>query len=421
MKEIKTKKQGIVNEKTLIVSVDMGKTINTGYYRCPDGTEVEPFEFFNNGRGFGKFWQCIASASNRHNLTDIVVGFESTGPYAQPLIQYLRKRDVKLVQVNPLHTKKLKEVEDNSPNKTDKKDPKVIANIMELGRVLTLVVPQGASADLRHLTQARERQIKIRTELMNQLHSLVAIMFPEFLKVMKDIGSKSAQILLKDYSRVSDIVGLGVDKLACILKKISRGKLGEKRAKELYEAAMESVGVREGESSMIFEIRSIIAMIEQCNAHIGEIEQRMRDYLKQIPYSQYILSIKGIGEVTCAGLIGEVGDFRQFRTADKIQKLAGLNLFEISSGKHRGQRHISKRGRSLLRKILFFGAINVVRKGGILHHQYQRHLQGGMLKMKALIAIARQLLRIIFALVRDHSFYISGYRQEHRSLLACGV
>lgn len=421
MKEIKTKKQGIVNEKTLIVSVDMGKTINTGYYRCPDGTEVEPFEFFNNGRGFGKFWQCIASASNRHNLTDIVVGFESTGPYAQPLIQYLRKRDVKLVQVNPMHTKRLKEVEDNSPNKTDKKDPKVIANIMELGRVLTLVVPQGASADLRHLTCARERQIKMRTELMNQLHSLVAVMFPEFFCVMKDISAKSSQFLLKDYNKPADIVNLGADTLTCILKKISRGKLGKERAEELYEASVESVGVREGETSIIFEIRSIIAMIEQCNVHIREIEQRMRDYLKEIPYSQYILSIKGIGEVTCAGLIGEVGDFRQFKTIAEIQKLAGLNLFEISSGKHRGERHISKRGRSLLRKILFFAAINAVRKGGILHCQYQRHLECGMLKMKALVAIARQLLRIIFALVREHSFYISDYRQENRSLLAQGV
>ena len=131
----------------------------------------------------------------------------------------------------------------------------------------------------------------------------------------------------------------------------------------------------------------------------------MSSYLKQIPYSRFILSMKGIGEITVAGLIGEVGDFSKFNTISEITKLAGLDLFEISSGKHKGNRRISKRGRPLMRKLLYFAALNVVRKGGIMHEQYQRYLKRGMLKMKALIAIARKLLAVIFALVRDHSEY----------------
>ena len=66
----------------------------------------------------------------------------------------------------------------------------------------------------------------------------------------------------------------------------------------------------------------------------------MREYLKEVPYSRYMLSIKGIGEVTVAGLIGEVGDFTKYKTAAEITKLAGLDLFEVSSGKHKGERHI---------------------------------------------------------------------------------
>ena len=46
-----------------------------------------------------------------------------------------------------------------------------------------------------------------------------------------------------------------------------------------------------------------------------------------------------------------------------VTVLAGLDLFEVSSGKHKGERHISKRGRPLMRKLLFYAAINVVRKG----------------------------------------------------------
>ncbi len=108
----------------------------------------------------------------------------------------------------------------------------------------------------------------------------------------------------------------------------------------------------------------------------------MEEYLEEIPYSHSILSIKGIGTVTVAGLIGEVGDFRAFGTISEITKLAGFDLFEISSGKHKGQRRISKRGRPLLRKLLFYGAINVVKTNGILHEPYQEMLSRGCRRLR---------------------------------------
>ncbi|MBU2497364.1 MAG: transposase, partial [Proteobacteria bacterium] len=103
----------------------------------------------------------------------------------------------------------------------------------------------------------------------------------------------------------------------------------------------------------------------------------------------------------------------------EITKLAGLDLFEISSGKHKGRRRISKRGRPLMRKLLYFAAINVVRSNGILHEPYQQMLSNGMPKVKALIAIARKLLRIIFALARDNTVYMENYvRNQHLKLAA---
>ena len=354
---------------------------------------------------------------NIYNLKDMVVGFESTGPYGEPLIHYLRKRDVKLVQVNPMHTKRLKELQGNSPNKTDRKDPKVIADIIELGHALTLVVPEGTAAVLRRLTHARERSMTRRTTLLNQLGDLVFVLFPEFLQEMKNLKGKSAQYLLNHYPTPQDIIEFGLEPLTHILKKISRGTLGEERAKALYEGARRSVGIKEGQEGILFEIKSILALIMASDRFIADVEEKMSHHLKKIPYSKYILSIKGIKVITASGLIGEVGDFRKFKTISEITKLAGLDLFEISSGKHKGQRRISKRGRPLMRKLLYFAGINVVRKGGIFHEEYQRYLQRGMLKMKALVAIARKLLRVIFALVRNHKEYVSSYiRPQNLSL-----
>jgi len=141
-------------------------------------------------------------------------------------------------------------------------------------------------------------------------------------------------------------------------------------------------------------------------------------YLQQIPYSQNILSIKGLGQVTAAGLIGEVADFNKFDTISEIMKLAGLYLYEISSGNRRGQRRISKRGRPLMRKLLFFAAINAVKSKGIMHEKYQQMLDRGMLKMKALIAISRKLLGLIFAIVRDNTKYVDNYSDNYHYKLA---
>jgi transposase len=409
VKEIRAKKLRTINGKTLLVTVDISKTTNVGYYRCPDGVEAKPFEFWNNGRGFNTFWHRIFKAKEAHNLDEIVVGFEPTGSYGEPLVHYLRKRGIKLVQVNPMHTKRVKELQGNSPNKTDQKDPKVIADIIELGHALSVVVPEGAQAELRRLTQARERSIQRRTALFNQLQDIVFIIFPEFSQVMKDVKTKSAQYLLKFYPTPQSIVRYGLESLAFTLRKISRGRLNKERAKRLYEAASESVGIKEGQESILFEIKEILANIETSGRFITEVEGHISYHLKQVPYSKFILSIKGIKEITAAGIIGEVGDFSKFNTIAEIEKLAGLDLFEISSGKYKGNRRISKRGRPLMRKLLYFASLNVVRKGGIMHQYYHKCLKRGMVKMKALIAVARKLLGVIFALVRDHSEYIEDY------------
>jgi transposase len=413
----RTQKIGNINEKTLVVALDIGKRVHYGYLRTPNGKDVKPFPIYNFRKSFEEFWARVVEFKGQQDLKDIVIGFESTGPYAEPLFHYLTNKPVKLVQINPMHSKRLKELTGNSPNKTDKKDPRVIADVICLGHALTVVIPEGAAAQLRRLTQARERATKSRTAMLNQLQHLIFVIFPEFVSVLKP-STKSAMYLIRNHTSPETIYAMGVEYLTEVLKKVSRGKLGQERAKELFEAARDSIGICEGKESIIIEIDHLVSKIENEDRFIDILEKKMADYLDQIPYSGSLLSIKGIGVITVAGLIGEVGDFRKFRTISEMMKLAGLNLYEVSSGQHKGQRHISKRGRSLMRKLLFFAAINAVKSNGIMHEPYQQMLDRGMPKVKALIAISRKLLGIIFALARDNTHYVKDYRQIHHYKLA---
>jgi len=197
--------------------------------------------------------------------------------------------------------------------------------------------------------------------------------------------------------------------------KRSRGKFGIEDAESLIALAQGTVGIQEGLAGMV--IRPILLQLEAEERFILEIEVEMEATLERIPYSARLLSIKGLGIVSVSGFIGEVGNFSKFNTQSEILKLAGLDLYEISSGNRKGQRRISKRGRSLLRKILFYAAIQTIRKNGILHEYYTRLTDRGMGRMRALIAVSRKLLRIIHALVRDDIDYVGQDQAPERSLL----
>jgi transposase len=417
MTHTKSEKIKTINEKTLIVALDIGKNIHYGYFRTPKNQDIKPFRIYNTGQSFKNFWKKLNNFRQQHGLDEVVVGFESTGPYAEPIANFLREKPVNLVQVNPMHTKRVKELTGNSPNKTDRKDPRVIADVIALGHSLTVIVPEGAAAELRRLSHARERAIERRTAMNNQLQHLVFVIFPELHDIIKP-ATKTGMYLIKNYPDPVSIVDLGSDKLQNIVRKVGRGRYSTDKVEKLYIAAQDSVGITEGKESILLETSQLVSNIENENRYIGSLEEQMIMYLEQIPYSHSILSIKGIGMITVAGLVGEVGDFRQFKTISEITKLAGLDLFEVSSGKHKGMRRISKRGRALMRKLLFFAALNAVKSYGIMHAKYHTMLDNGTSKMKALVAVARKLLRIIFALARDNTEYDEHYVGKHEYRLA---
>ena len=414
------KKVSLINEKTLIVAVDLGKESNMGYCRAPNGFEVKPFKFSNNREGFDRFWDTIQAAMAEYELERAVVGFESTSSYGEPLQHFLKdKPGIVMVQVNPMHVKRIKEVTDNSPGKRDEKDPRVIAQLMQMGNFLSCIIPEGASAQLQELIQTREFQIKSKVQHSNRFEALVHKIFPEFSSVIEDPLCNTGRYLLYHYPRPEQIVSLGLGKLTKIMQQKSRGKLGSQHAKSLcgypLGVARDSVGVKQGVESTCKEIRLLLRQIEEIKKSIAQIEAELSPWLEKVPYSKRLLSISGIGKITVSGVIGETGGLERFTGQKAIMKLPWLNLYEISSGKHQGERHISKRGRSLLRKLLYFAALNTIKKGGIMHQKYKELISRGMKGIKALVAISRKLLRLMYALVRDNRDYIHNYPELRKA------
>ena len=108
--------------------------------------------------------------------------------------------------------------------------------------------------------------------------------------------------------------------------------------------------------------------------------------------------------MTVATILGETGDLRQYRSAGALIKLAGLNLYSLSSGTFRGRTRITRRGRPLLRRIIYLAALRMSKQGRPLAEFHDR-LLGRLAKPQIAVACSRKLLRMVFAIVRDGTGY----------------
>lgn len=410
--ENRAQKLKLVRSKpTLIVGIDIAKKKH--WARMIDaqtGLEVgKPFSFQNNINGFSRLLGHISRNKEKIGAQNVVVGMEPSGHYWKPLAWYVTGAGFTVVTVNPYHVKRSKELDDNSPTKNDRKDAWVIAALVSEGRFFNCFLPQGIWAELRGLTQARQQQ---RAKLNAAKNTLVAILdeyFPEYYEVFKNLLGKASLYILTNRPFPRDLLQISGEQLARELKNASNGRVGEKRAKLLLEMAKQSVGVPEGLEAARLRIRQCVAEIEFWQKQLSEIESAMAEALTKTGLAEYLLSIPGVGIVTAAGFLGEVGDINNYENWRQLRKLAGYNLTENKSGmKQYGPIKISKRGRPGLRCLLYQASLALVAKNPqfkALYHHLKNRQENPLKKKQALIAIACKLLRVMFTLAKEKRMY----------------
>jgi transposase len=92
--------------------------------------------------------------------------------------------------VNPFHVKRTKELDDNSPTKNDRKDPKTIAMLVKDGRYREVYIPEDVYQELRQAVSERDRLVQRMSSISNQVTRWLDIHFPEFNTVSKTGGAK---------------------------------------------------------------------------------------------------------------------------------------------------------------------------------------------------------------------------------------
>lgn len=398
-----------VEETSLVVGIDIGST--THYARAFDWRKMEMakvFKFSNTLEGFEALSRWVRNIQAVSKKKKVIVGIEPTGHYWFALGQYLQSQGIKLVMVNPYAVKQSKELDDNNQTKNDAKAPSVIAKLVIDGRYSIPYVPQGAYADLRIMFTNRSRIAREIGAIRNHLARWFAIHFPEYRDVFSNYAAQSSLCLLKVAATPGTIVALGVEGINKIWRDAKIRAVGIKRATTLYETAKKSIGQKQGTAAAEVEMKLLLEDYESKMRQYASIMAALEEAVGRIPGAERLLAIKGIGLVTVAGFLAETGDLGRFESPKQIQKLAGLSLRENSSGKHKGETTISRRGRHGLRNVLFNAVIPLLATNEefrSLHEYYTTRAVNPLRKKQSAIALCGKLIRIFYVILVKNAVY----------------
>lgn len=243
--------------------------------------------------------------------------------------------------------------------KTDKRDSAKIATQLAAGRLHSIYIPSQKREAFRSISRFRSLLVKDKTRIGVQIKSLLN--FKGLTNYQKE----------KKFSR------LYIRSL--LLKKFS------------FETG--------------YIIKSMIKRWFEIDLQISDVEIQLKKQAIEDQHLEKIYrSAPGVGPIASRILINELDDMSQFKNEKQLFSFTGLTPQEHSSGEHVRQGHISRQGKSILRKILVQSAWVAIKKDKLVKKTFER-MKVKVGAKRAIIGVARRLIGQIRACLKKKEEY----------------
>lgn len=341
------------------VGIDVSKGKSTVAVLRPFGEIVaEPFDVIHNDDDLNSLIKRIKSLSGE---TKVVM--EYTGKYFEPIANALHNAGIFVSVVNAIL---VHNYGGNSIRrvKTDKKDAlKLASYALDKWVDLTEYTPED---DIRKTLKILNRQYiqytKIQTMQKNNLISLLDTVFPNANSLFtspqrKSDGHEKWVDFVSKFYHVDCVAKLSLS--AFKLKYQSWcGKNNyyykESQAEKIHTYAREQVSTLPMTDSTKLLIEQSVNQLNSLLETLAAIRKEMDKLSSKLPEYETVMSMYGVGKIYGPQLMAEIGDTRRFKNRRAITAFAGLDAPPYQSGQlDIVSRHISKRGSSALRKVLF--------------------------------------------------------------------
>lgn len=385
----------------LFVGIDVAKRSHQVAVVAEAGdVRVRPFSIPNSADGLAMLKARLAEVGA---TADFLIGMEATGTYGWAMQYHLAAHGFTVVVLNPLQTQAYSKTSIRR-TKTDSIDAVAIAQLLRFGKYSPAIIPDERALRLRELTRYRHAVTSLLGRFTNLLHSRVSRIFPEFGTRFPALWLATPLGLLEKYPHPTDLVEAPAPDLAKDVRRLSKGHLDGRTSEELRTAAGRTIGLPMAKDVYSLEIRGIVSVVRMLQAHLRDITARVSTVLHE--RTEHLTSIPGIGDLTAAGILGEIVDIRLFDDPKKLVAFAGVDPSTFQTGDFLGNRsHISKRGSTHLRKVLYQAAFAATRFNPELRTYYERKRSQGKHHKSALIAVCRKLLHLVWRILTDDRPY----------------
>lgn len=204
----------------------------------------------------------------------------------------------------------------------------------------------------------------------------------------------------------SDLHQKQPDEVLSLYRKVEGLKSPQKpKAVRLIEVASSSIGVTEGREMARIEIATLVRRYHQLEQDIESVTQHLVELVTTSAEYEWLSTVQGLGDTTIVDLLAEIGSFSHYEDPRQLIKLAGLTLRESSSGQHKGQKRISKRGRRKLRALLFRVMMPMIRHNEVFRklHEYDTNRKVNPLRKKqSIVVLCGKLLKVLHGISTKH-------------------
>lgn len=353
---------------------------------------LKPTSFGEDAAGYDKLRKLLGEVG------DCLVVMEATGHYGRNLQRTLASWGFPCSVVNPLRTRRFAE-EDLTRAKTDSIDALGIARFAAIKRPALEVPLDEATDQLREVVRLRTRFVQDLGDRQRQLHRLLDLCFPEFTRHVRDLDTDLARGILREFPTAQQIGDCTVGRLARY--RAGRRRVGTALARELVEAARSSIG-RHQDQVYGRQVRFLCEDTVVLARRIRELDSELETRARQHAVAALLSTIDGLGILSVAHIIAELGDPAAFRSAAALAAYVGVAPGTKQSGRWQPrQARLSTIGNARLRRALWMPTLAAVRCNPWLAAHYQRLREKGKPPKVALIAAMRKLLTAVYSVAKN--------------------
>ena len=360
---------------------------------------VSAFSITNNRSGFEQLHQRLAALPE-----PITIGLEATGHYWWALFEYLTGIGYPVVVLNPLQVHAYRK-SGVRKCKSDRTDAFWIADLVRIGNGRLLRTDTPGLLQLRELTRFRAHLTEQIGDCKRKILGVLDRVFPESETLFSDVFLRSSRTLLLEAVTAQDFADFDLAELTRLLRTASAGRFGDGKAQTIQAAARQSVGITFLADAARVEMRCLLEQIDLLETQRLRLDETIADLMAQLP--QHITSIPGIGPVTGAAILAEIGDIHRFTEPEKLVAYSGIDVAVHQTGQFQStQMHMSKRGSPHLRMALWQAASVAIRYDPDLAAYYQRKRAEGKHHNTVIGAVCRKLLARIYVVLKEQRPYV---------------